>query len=148
MNKVIAAYIYMRHYQRLQQQEDSSFIRTMIQCYATMTRFYARQFIEHPPAGTTSSQFLTAQDMQQIARLTLTDKHSDSPTKCIPFKVLTSVTDPAATSLYNSIPEMKKLHPGLEKLLVSKPAQRCDKSCGPGDYRPGGKCDINGCYQK
>jgi hypothetical protein len=24
----------------------------------------------------------------------------------------------------------------------------CDKSCGPGDYMEGGKCDENGCYNK
>lgn len=24
----------------------------------------------------------------------------------------------------------------------------CDKSCGPGDYRKGGKCDLNGCYEE
>lgn len=29
-----------------------------------------------------------------------------------------------------------------------KQPHSCNKSCGPGDYRPGGKCDKNGCYKQ
>lgn len=117
MNKVIAAYIYMRHYQRLQQQEDSSFIRNMITCYATMTRFYAHRFIDELPETTSLSNLKTVQDIRNIARYTLNDMRSATPTGCLHIDALMTVTDDEATRLYHSIPEMKQLHPGLEKLL-------------------------------
>jgi hypothetical protein len=48
----------------------------------------------------------------------------------------------------------------MEKKLLFDPVQArydavvkifptsCNKSCGPGDYRKGGKCDLNGCYKE
>lgn len=32
-------------------------------------------------------------------------------------------------------------------ILVPIVDKKCARSCGPGDFYPGGKCDLNGCYE-
>jgi hypothetical protein len=33
-----------------------------------------------------------------------------------------------------------------EKVIKAEEKGTCSKSCGPGDFRKGGKCDTSGCY--
>jgi hypothetical protein len=109
----------MRHYQRLQQQVDSSFIRNMVTCYTTMARFYTGQFLKGCTDPFENSDSSLVWDIRQVMLIIEgfpCYSEDDADPDIVSY--IGSV-DAAAAAYYHSSFEMKQLHPGLEKLLHS-----------------------------
>ncbi len=56
-------------------------------------------------------------------------------------KIRLTTYNPYATQL------IKNINAIATEAIKKWEALSCDKSCSPSDYRKGGKCDLNGCYE-
>lgn len=140
--------MFMRRYHRMYVQDQGSFITTMLRSYAHITIFYSNKLLQAKAFHSWSEDEVLVSEARAIAQhvtLLLADKRAFTDEF---FQQKISDVDTRIRTLYSITPKCLEMYPSLLSAANTDKAHSCPFSCGPGDYRPGGKCDLHGCYER